>query len=248
MNSGQGYYVYVSSDGSISASQSIGKQALASNTSQELIYYKDLVSKQKYMPMNIFFTDLLDEKIEEIAAYNDNGLLIGAGKVIESSETNSRYAELIVSSDNPQTQNIDGFTDNENINFKAWYGGKEIQIYPSINGKGKITFEKMGTLFLKINADSFNKNSLDKFVLFSNYPNPFNPSTVLEFNLPEEDIVSLTIYNSLGEVVDKLIDKEVKAGGKYKISWNAKDRSSGIYFYQLQTTNKLFVNKMILMK
>ncbi|RJQ61099.1 MAG: T9SS C-terminal target domain-containing protein, partial [Stygiobacter sp.] len=243
----EGYYVYLSSDGSISASQAMNKQILTSTSHEDLIYYKQRVYKQKYLPMNIFFIDV-DENIKELAAYNTNGLLVGAGKVLESSEQSSRYAELIVSSDDPETQNIDGFSDNENIIFKAWDGNRERLLCLSVVGDGRIVFEKMGTLFLRINEDSFKGKPQNEFVLLNNYPNPFNPSTVIEFNLSQEEIVSLTIYNSLGAVIDKLIEKETKAAGQYRYNWNAKDLASGIYYYQLKTSNKIFLNKMILMK
>lgn len=73
----------------------------------------------------------------------------------------------------------------------------------------------------------------DKITLSQNYPNPFNPSTTIEFTLPTESNVKLSIFNSIGEVVDRLVS-ERKNAGRYEVVWNAQKFSSGIYFYLLE--------------
>ncbi|NOX65674.1 MAG: T9SS type A sorting domain-containing protein [Chlorobi bacterium] len=81
----------------------------------------------------------------------------------------------------------------------------------------------------------------------SNSPNPFNPTTTIHFDLAEESNVSLTIYNVIGEVVKKLVDQKMTAG-KHKVSFDASQLSSGIYFYQLNTSNFADVKKMMVVK
>ncbi|MGD8782315.1 MAG: FlgD immunoglobulin-like domain containing protein [Ignavibacteria bacterium] len=90
------------------------------------------------------------------------------------------------------------------------------------------------------------------FELSNNYPNPFNPSTSIEYSLPSEADVLLTIYNSVGQEVATLIS-EVQPAGVYKATWDGVNNfgatvSSGIYFYQLKAGSFISTKKMILLK
>jgi len=85
------------------------------------------------------------------------------------------------------------------------------------------------------------------FSLSQNYPNPFNPSTTIKFSLPSSGFATLKIYNTLGEEVVVLLDKEL-ATGVYEVEWNASNVPSGVYFYQLQTEGYVETKKMILLK
>jgi plastocyanin len=71
------------------------------------------------------------------------------------------------------------------------------------------------------------------FGLEQNFPNPFNPTTVLSYRLPVASKVNLNIYDILGRKIATLVD-EVEPAGSHRIVWNASDVSSGIYFYRLQ--------------
>jgi len=85
------------------------------------------------------------------------------------------------------------------------------------------------------------------FNLEQNYPNPFNPSTTIKFSLPEASGVSLTIYNTLGQKVEELVNTNLEAGW-YNYQWNAGSIASGIYIYELKTDKFISTKKMILMK
>jgi len=98
-----------------------------------------------------------------------------------------------------------------------------------------------------------------RFALFQNYPNPFNPSTRISFVLPFASRVSLTIYNTLGQEVVSLLNKEEMDEGGQEIVFNASSFASGVYFYRLvaegmpdesghSTGNFTAVKKMILLK
>lgn len=92
-----------------------------------------------------------------------------------------------------------------------------------------------------------NKLVNNNFKLAQNYPNPFNPSTNIEFTIPKYTNVNLTVYNSLGERVQTLVNKQL-AKGNYNIKFEGSNLSSGIYFYQLtagdfSTTKKMILNK-----
>jgi len=90
-------------------------------------------------------------------------------------------------------------------------------------------------------------NKLLSFRLNQNYPNPFNPSTTIEYHIAEPSFVSLKIFNVLGTEITSLVN-EFKPAGIFKVSFEAKDLSSGVYFYRLQAGNSVEVRKMILNK
>ncbi len=83
--------------------------------------------------------------------------------------------------------------------------------------------------------------------LSQNYPNPFNPKTRIEFSIPVKERVELSIYNTLGEEIEKLVDKELDAGYHF-VDFDGANLSNGIYFYKLKAGNFISVKKMILVK
>jgi len=90
------------------------------------------------------------------------------------------------------------------------------------------------------------------FKLSANYPNPFNPSTTIEFELPETGEVELAIFNVRGERIKTLYSGQ-KPAGSYKIMWegtssNGSQVSSGVYFYRLKTADQEQTNRMVLMR
>ncbi len=90
--------------------------------------------------------------------------------------------------------------------------------------------------------------SVTDYSLEQNYPNPFNPSTVINFSVPNENtLVTLKIYNSIGQEVGTLINQTVPAGN-HEVQFNASGLSSGIYFYTLTAGNFVATNKMMLLK
>jgi hypothetical protein len=85
------------------------------------------------------------------------------------------------------------------------------------------------------------------YMLKQNYPNPFNNSTIIEFDLPEDEFVRLTVYDILGRKVIKPVSAEL-AAGYHRVSLNLEDASSGMYFYILSTDNLPISRKMMLLK
>ena len=86
-----------------------------------------------------------------------------------------------------------------------------------------------------------------EYALEQNYPNPFNPSTTIKFSLPESSDVTLTIYNTLGQKVTELVNGKLDAG-RYSYQWNASNVATGMYIYELRTSNFVSVKKMVLLK
>ena len=87
----------------------------------------------------------------------------------------------------------------------------------------------------------------DNYSLYENYPNPFNPTTTIEYYVPVDTKVTLKILDILGREVTTLVNEEVTAG-KHKVIFDASSLSSGIYIYQLRTNDKIITRKMMLLK
>ena len=89
----------------------------------------------------------------------------------------------------------------------------------------------------------------DKYDLEQNFPNPFNPSTTIKFQIPKSEHVSLKIYDLLGREMETLIDEKLAAGFfQTKIFIDSHKYSSGIYFYVLRTESVSIVKKMVVLK
>jgi len=96
-------------------------------------------------------------------------------------------------------------------------------------------------------VELINTQNPEDFSLSQNYPNPFNPSTKIQFALPKESFTKLEIFNAIGEKVSTLVSENLSAG-IYEYEWNAKELSSGIYFYRLITDKFSGIKKMILLR
>lgn len=79
------------------------------------------------------------------------------------------------------------------------------------------------------------------------YPNPFNPSTTIKYQIPEDGIVSIKIYDVLGKEIATLVNEE-KEAGNYEVSFNGSDLASGIYIYRIQVNDFVSSKKMMLLK
>lgn len=87
----------------------------------------------------------------------------------------------------------------------------------------------------------------ERIKLFGNYPNPFNPSTQIAFELPENMEVSITVYNAMGQKVATLLEGPL-AAGSHSIPFSAENLASGTYLYQLQADGYQHTEKMTLVK
>ena len=98
----------------------------------------------------------------------------------------------------------------------------------------------------KLNNNGENE-SIAEYQLFSNYPNPFNPTTEINYQIPKDGFVSLTIYNTLGEIVSNLVNEYLQVG-RYTVQFNADNLPSGVYIYRLQVNDFVTSKKMMLLK
>jgi len=90
-------------------------------------------------------------------------------------------------------------------------------------------------------------NMPSEYTLNQNYPNPFNPSTTIQFSLPENQFVTISVYNIIGEQVAELTSREYQAG-THTVSFEAGDIPTGMYLYRLETANFIETKKMVLLK
>ncbi len=110
-----------------------------------------------------------------------------------------------------------------------------------------VSFAVNAPLSKKAPTAYFESNEPVDFCIKANYPNPFNPSTTITYQLPKSGYTTLKIYNSLGQVVAELVDGYEEAG-IYAILFNADNLPSGMYFATLQMNNISQTRKMILLK
>jgi hypothetical protein len=90
-------------------------------------------------------------------------------------------------------------------------------------------------------------DGIKAYSLSNNYPNPFNPTTIIKYEIPEMSFVTLKIYNVLGSEIVTLINEE-KPIGIYEVEFDGTALPSGIYFYQLRAGSFIETKKMMLMK
>ena len=117
----------------------------------------------------------------------------------------------------------------------------------TLEGAGEITIPSEERFVL-------NKETVipSTFTLHQNFPNPFNPTTTLRYDLPSDAFVTLSIYDMLGREITKLVNTTQQAGFK-SIQWNAKDSfgksvSAGVYLYQIEAGEFVQTRKMVLLK
>ena len=95
------------------------------------------------------------------------------------------------------------------------------------------------------------EGEVSTYGLSNNYPNPFNPSTTIKYQIPELNFVTIKVYDVLGNEVVTLVNEE-KPSGNYEVEFNTSSinhhPSSGIYFYQLKAGNFVETKKMILLR
>ncbi len=157
---------------------------------------------------------------------------------------------------------ISDYPEDTEISVELWNGSKgnnkvkSFMLYQQKDNQW-ITSNRIKNTTEDFHYVSFNKKHneieepIKKFAL-NNYPNPFNPTTTISFDLPSDDKIEIEIFNIKGQLVKTLI-KETKNAGHYQIVWEGKDNQgkavgSGVYFTKMKTSKQNLVKKMLLMK
>ncbi|MGH7449725.1 MAG: Ig-like domain-containing protein, partial [bacterium] len=158
--------------------------------------------------------------------------------VLRSRSANSKYEKL-------NTKLVPSRRDGEYefVDDHVEAGGKYYYKLESVDltGRGQLH----GPVMVEMSAPQ-------SFELNQNYPNPFNPSTNIRFELPKAALVTLSVYNSLGQEVRRLVNGQ-KPAGYHIIVWNGRDQQgksvpSGIYHYRIQAGDFVATKKMVLAK
>ncbi|MCE1189095.1 MAG: T9SS type A sorting domain-containing protein [Ignavibacteria bacterium] len=120
----------------------------------------------------------------------------------------------------------------------------------SVGAAGVLSqYSQTGQFIADGTSDVAKNTELPKqFYLAQNYPNPFNPTTVIKFGLPEQQIVTLRIYNILGQEVAAILQSASLKAGSYEYTFNASKLASGVYIYRLDAGKNTEIKKMMLMK
>ena len=103
------------------------------------------------------------------------------------------------------------------------------------------------TATLSVGIKNISNSIPDKFALYQNEPNPFNPMTNITFDLPQKSYVKLTVYDLLGRNIISLVKGTLDAG-KHTINFNGANLSSGLYFYKIEAGNFTETKKMLFLK
>ena len=182
---------------------------------------------------------------DEIAVY-DGALCVGV-TVFQHQNQHQNLLSISVSSDDPSTEFIDGFTAGNTMSFKVWRAAENaevtletLQYLPGYSG----VFEPLGTTVAGL---SLAGNRLSTWItsLGDNYPNPFSMETTIPYTIGKTEQVELAIYNVLGQRVTTLV-KTTQEPGSYEITWDGANNrqekvKAGIYFCRMVAGNEVLV-------
>jgi len=121
-----------------------------------------------------------------------------------------------------------------------------------VEGNGTIYWDNFYFYSNPVGVDNRSETLPQRFALEQNFPNPFNPSTTIRYELPEEAMVNVTIYDMMGRQVSKLVSSRQTAGYR-STQWNATNNkgqpvSAGVYLYRIEAGDYRQTKKMILLK
>jgi len=123
----------------------------------------------------------------------------------------------------------------DNAALNPWGGGPEVWTFAWVGIPSFTSVEENNPI------------KVSSYYLGKNYPNPFNPTTTINYSIPKSSDVTLYVYNTLGQKVKTLVNAKQTAG-KYTVNFDASNLASGIYFYQIKADNFTKVKKMVLIK
>lgn len=216
----------------------------------------------------------IDEVINSIEIDDNNNIWFAGIDIVSMVDTSlnwftfnygakSYYADILINKDNTvlfSTIN-DGLLKLDYLNNEEW-----TKIIPSdpileIVGCDGLMKDHNGNIWIGYNNGYLalynpdgitgvqkTKNTIPTdYYLFQNFPNPFNPTTQISYQIPKDGFVKLIVYNALGQKITKLVN-EHQTIGKYSVQFNANNLPSGLYFYRLQSGNFSDTKKLILLK
>lgn len=172
----------------------------------------------------------------KVNIFTDKGLIVGEMEILDQGYllTGAVYG------DDKTTEEIDGAIEGERLIFKL---GNAVLSSTDVIFSGDMNLQKVDLIFSKIPSE---------FTVIGNFPNPFNPSTIIRYGLPQERQVKIIISDLLGkEVKSFLVSK--KMPGYHSVVWNGKDNqdrsvSTGVYLYRIESEDFVQTKKMVLLR
>lgn len=191
---------------------------------------------------------------DEIAVFTSRGLCAG---VLEFAGQN---AALTIWGDDPMTEHEDGFAAGDSLRFVVWdasaneehrslraeFSSEKAFLKSEGTYAGNAIYSLTSLTLSTLELGSTPEKPLS-FNLAANYPNPFNPSTLIQYTVPEQAQVMLDVINALGRQV-KILVSEVQSAGTYDVHFDGGDLPSGTYLYRLIAGQKTLVRQMVLLK
>lgn len=210
------------------------------NEKMQLTNYQILYFSAKYSPEENFIAFISEDSDDSLGIYTMKSDGTNLQKIINIGEL-GHYTSPSLSWSSDEKKIV--FSTKEQI-YIVDVETKEIT---QITDDNYWNYTPEWVVFYPTSVDEPQANVVEEFELFQNYPNPFNPSTKIRYEIGEVRFVSLKIYNTLGQEVAVLVDKEQKFGS-YEVSFDGSSLSSGIYFYKLSVNGNIKTKSMILLR
>ena len=235
---GQGYLVKVSEPVTFSYVETVSKVSAVS----DVRYPHYLCVSNTDNNASILVAETISPSIsgvsltygDEIGVFTEDGLCVGCGT------WENENLVITVWGNDAQTTEKDGIKSGETYRFRIWdneFGAEYNASATYASGNDEYLVNDLvilGSLAGETPVYVDEKASPRQFVLSQNYPNPFNPLTSISFYLPESEFVSLTVYNTLGAVVDTIVRSSFSAG-EHTVNFDAGGLASGQYIYSIKT-------------
>lgn len=245
LEKGKGYWVKVSANGTMSIPSTFSKE----NYSSSQIDLIQLLNELNSSPRIIFSDDAGNESILYLTEKSYQRYFelppIPPSQIFDVRfESNSFVEALDQKSYLVSLQGI-----NSILKIKSENLDGALKIYDPVTGDlvGK---SKGNEIVIKDNYSKLRielENLPATYELYQNFPNPFNPSTLISYQLKEDGLVQLKIYNLIGQEITTLVNEKQQAG-RYEINFNASKLPSGVYVYSLKVNDFVQTKKMTLLK
>ena len=249
MEDDKSVYVYLQDDLVVASTE---KNCILYDVSSKQLYEKDYKAHQYSLGRQMFIS--YDESAQSLCAYSGLNKVWSEKAITETpwliyAGGNLGVASLQVGYYNyAKYLMYNGFADSwveldpDDRTFEAVKSGDSTMII--VHSDHLYIFDAQVATAIE---DNHSASPLRSFILEQNYPNPFNGSTTIRYYITQPVYVKLQVYNVLGQKVATLVD-EKQLAGYHEIQWQAGTLPSGLYFYRLQSGDKLLIKKCLLVK